>query len=199
MTLEEDKLEIIREMINKRMKEDMLISSYDFLGDINSVIGGNSWPVEDEQKIVMSCMGGYLWDEKNKLHTLAGVITEYPDGSWHQNQVIPMPSKKIETVQLDAIYIGLTSFFGLVNNPGIPIEIHCHDRIDMELLNNRPMVGLLDSQKRKKESILELVKELPVDIIFKWRPTVSSEALQTIEENLLKTFNKIDEGENVIS
>ena len=157
-------------MIEDRLTDtDMLMSTFFFLTSVLETTGCHSRTALEDDKIILSVDGVLIKDGFGA----AGWAVEVPGESTPRAEVKPTPTKDEMYMGLDAVYEALTSFFGLTNNPGAPVEVRSTCQETIALLNSE--IGVLDTvANEKKESVLELVENLPVEITFLWRPKSSS-------------------------
>jgi hypothetical protein len=187
-----DRLNIVREMVGNRLDDnasDMLRSTQAFLYDILDVVSPTCITSSKiTQKVVISAMA-VDWNGSNPapLSWIAVNISR-PNISDHFF-VRVVPNKNVEhSSTYDAIYEGLTSLFGLVNNPNIPVEIHCDDQLVVRQMNNE--ISTRDKALlNKQESVTSLIKELPVEVTVKWQPAVSTATMKTARNTLSKIRN----------
>lgn len=190
-----DRLNIVREMVGSRLGEvqdgtrDMLTSTQAFLYDLLDIVAP-------------TCM---TWSNPTQKVTVSTIAIDY-DGyslapvSWiavninrpetkDYSFIRPVPNKNIEhSSSYDAIYEGLTSLFGIVNNPNMPVEVHCDNQFVARQLNNE--IGIRDKALlNKQESILSLIKELPVKVTIKWQPAVSTKIMKKLRNALWEIRN----------
>lgn len=187
MTENQERLETIAEIVayamensdNMRMKEyKTLTKIYEVATDLSDVV--ITPPVLDH--VVISCDAS---------------ITENPGGQAAVGFVVELPRRlikidKMSSVQgfskrvsattnnqaeYDAIYEGITTFFHLHNNPQCKVEIRSDSRLVIEQLKGNMKCNDAKLQ-RKRDLILELVQELPVEIEWCWRPRNSTPALE---------------------
>ena len=97
-----------------------------------------------------------------------GVVIEQPDGAKLKlSQLSPATSNN--QAEYDAIYFALTSLMGLNNNPGAEVEVRSDSQLIIRQLTGE--IECRDEQlKKRRDLILELVRSLPVPVIFQWRP-----------------------------
>lgn len=117
-----------------------------------------------------------------------GSITENPGGRCAVGVVIQVPDlKPIEQarftraktnnqVEMDAIYEGLTTLYGLNKVPRYDIEVVSDSRICINGLN-KPDSLHDDKLKRRRDLILILVAAIPAKITFTWKKRNSTRAL----------------------
>jgi hypothetical protein len=189
MSEEKKRLEIIYEMIEERMNnQDMLMTTFWFLIDVMKVTGCHA--KEKEKKIVLSACGEFVEGG-------AAVVGWAVNKSGEEPRVDAklVPSKKANQVGYDAIYESLVSFFGMINNPGIPVEVHSSHKTTVAVLNAE--IGSVDETlTTKKENILELVANLPVGIKFVWKPEESTNGMKLTHDAVRDFISRAEEAEN---
>jgi ribonuclease HI len=115
---------------------------------------------------------------KNPGGTVAvGVVIQLKDTAPTEFYRVVRNSKTCNEGEYDAIYFGLTQLINLHNNPGCEIEVRSDSLLAVNQLN-----GVMKCNKerlqRKRDNILELVKQIPVPVSFQWRPRNSTPALE---------------------
>jgi ribonuclease HI len=193
-----DKLEVLISMIEQQLESvDMLCSSEHFLKDLLSVAraekkdepdfsdGGRQKKIK-QPKLIISTDASILNNPGGPA--AVGVVIDMP-GVKQQSYAKLIPSQTSNQAEYDAIYEGLTTTFGLFNNPGINVEVHSDSQVTIKQLLSE--YGCNDEKLlHRKESILELVKALPVKIEFKWRPRCSTASMKLADE---LAYNAIQE------
>lgn len=178
---------IASEMLAEFLKNnDMLVSTKNFLLKLQDVLKDTTEATEtevttsDEKKVIISC------DASIKVNpggpASVGFVIEIPGkyGSPQQPPIKgarPTPATTNNQAEYDAVYTGLVTLVNLVNNPGCPIEIRSDSQLVIRHLN-----GLAKCKDKKllkrRDAIIELAKELPVPVIFAWRPRNSTKELE---------------------
>ena len=187
-----DRLNIIREMIGDKLdnlSSNMLVSTQSFLYDLLDVASPTCiTSSEATPKVTVSTMSND-WNglDPAPLSWIAVNISR-PQISDHFFVRI-VPNKNTEHASAyDAIYEGLTSLFDLVNNPNLPVEIHCDNQFVVRQLNNE--IGVRDKALlNKQESVISLIKDLPVKVAVKWQPAVSTPIMKAMRNILEKAKN----------
>lgn len=112
-----------------------------------------------------------------------GYVIQYrgrgKDPNPNMEEGIPCMSKTttINQAEYEAIYAALSNFFGLVNNPLVPVEVRSDSKLVIDQINGK--INCNDPElKRRKDIIVELVHELPVPVSFQWRPRNSTPELE---------------------
>lgn len=90
----------------------------------------------------------------------------------------PTPATTNNQAEYDAVYQALTTYAGLVNNPGCEIEVRSDSQLVVKQLNGEMQCNDKKLEKRR-DTILELTKELPVPVKFVWRPRNSTPELES--------------------
>lgn len=126
-----------------------------------------------EDKIIISC------DASIKVN---------PGGPASVGCVIEIGNKPLQLAQgsnatsnnqaeYDAIYFALTTLMNLNNNPGKPLEIRSDSQLIIRQLNGD--IKCSDEKlQRRRDLILEYVKQLPIPVKFVWRPRNSTPELK---------------------
>jgi ribonuclease HI len=180
------RLQTIVEMVERAVRtEHMLVATERLLKNISSVAQGADEVMVNEIKvpaldhIIISCDASIK--ENPGGPSAVGVVIQWANrGIDNQDPTTlaqPSPATTNNQAEYDAIYFALTTLAALHNNPGCPIEIRSDSQLVIKQLNkeiecNDP--ALL----RRRDLILELVKELPVPVMCQWRPRNSTPELK---------------------
>ena len=79
--------------------------------------------------------------------------------------------------EYDAVYLGLTTYVDLHNNPGCPIHVRSDSQLVIKQLNLQ--INCQDPTLIKKRDLIrEVANEIPVPVIFEWRPRNSTPELE---------------------
>ena len=175
----EDRLSIISEMIDDFLeKGNMLVGTQSFLSDLQSVAGVEK--KVDELKVILSTGSTVA---KEGYAVVSWVVDEPREGGLKKEAFDKaIPSKTLDQAGYDAVYEALVSFFSIVNNPEVPVEVHSDNQTIVRQLNAEIScpVKLLN----KRTNIMELVAELPVEIRFIWKPYCSTEGMKLAKETI---------------
>jgi hypothetical protein len=169
-------LSIITDLINEALEEEdgMLVRSVKLLEHLRFVANGTDYSVRvpkinlDKTEIAIATI---ISSDNN----WAGIgLTVKDRFGTNEESAWVVPYAKIEKGILNTIYIVLTNYFGLINNPESVVEI---------IIDNEEVANLLkgsaecqDNQK-KRDLILNLVRTLPVPVDLQWRPRRSTRAM----------------------
>lgn len=177
MSIEEDRLNAIVEYIDRLLS----VSSPLYLLEIKAFATGEELTLEDTflkkqkiDKIIISC------DASIKVNpggpSSVGVVISIP-GSKNLELAQGTPATSNNQAEYDAIYYGITSLIDLHNVPQFPIEIRSDSQLAIKQLNG-DMKCNDESLQKRRDIILELVKSLPTEIKFVWRPRNSTPELK---------------------
>lgn len=161
-------------------KNDTLVSTRDFLLSLISFLKEDDTDQEvnkksEDRQVMISCDASIK--ENPGGPASIGVVIQYDQ--WKEPMTIARGSKATTNNQAeyDAVYEGLTSFFGLINNPGCPVTIRSDSQLVIKQLKKE--IECLDKKLlKRRDTILELVLELPVAIRFEWLPRNSTPELE---------------------
>jgi ribonuclease HI len=200
-----DRLEVLISMIEQQLESvDMLRSSEHFLKDLLEVArpkkktepdffdGGRNLKPTKQPKLIISTDASILHNPGGPA--AVGIVIDMPR-SKQQSFSKLTPSQTSNQAEYDAIYEGLTTLFNLFNNPGMDVEVHSDSQIAIKQL--RAEIGCNDEGLlKRKDSILELVKALPVKIGFVWKPRCSTPAMKLADKLAYGLIQEIKEEEN---
>lgn len=133
--------------------------------------------------VILSCDASITSNPGGKV--AVGCVIEYKDEPVYECYRIMKHSNTNNQGEYDAIYFGLTQLMALKNNPGCLIEVRSDSKLVIDQINERIQCNDEKLQQRKM-LIQELVKTLPVQVVFNWRPRNSTPALE-IANNLAQT------------
>jgi len=181
------RLDAIAELILEANKEEMLLSTFKLLRKILEVTSEDKpllplthVPLKD--RVVITCYG-----EPHYIKDIAGIgiviedRQKPPFTTWRT--VKKFCTKNQATYH--SIYLALTQFAGLHNNPGCSVEVRVSNKTVVESLN----LGLDEKDINLCSLILELVKVFPFPVSFVWRPENSSVALEEATNLAQKIIN----------
>jgi hypothetical protein len=185
----ESRLDTILAMIDEYLKNDMLVSTRNLLLNMRAIASvereekeaecseESSEPQRKETpKIVIST--GSHENYTCRLTTVAWIV-EWPSKQPQTyRKEVPL---EVENADYDVIYEALVSFFNTMVDPGMSVEICNDNQLTICHLNNE-VERLEDKLINKRNNILEVVKHLPVDISFTWRPKNSTKAMKLVHE-----------------
>ena len=176
-----DRINIALEMIDGQLKKDMLVSTKDFLLRLKECLTMEAQPEEEVtipvtgERIIISC------DASIKVNpggpASVGVVIQNPK----QKDLLQFAKATKATTnnqaEYDAVYTGLVSFVNLNNNPGMQIVVRSDSQLVIRQLKKE--IQCQDKQLvKRRDLILELVDQLPVPVIFEWRPRNSTTELE---------------------
>jgi len=170
--------EIVREY--KDSGASMLTSTWDLLNRIEDTLietglsTSISMPNPDKlEHVIISCDASI---KKNPGGPAAvGYFIEYKDNP-SQKYAAMCSATTNNQAEYDAIYMALTNFTDLINNPGCEIEIRSDSKLVIKQLNGQ--WDCRDEElKKKRNAIWRLAQALPVLVSFQWRPRNSTSAL----------------------
>lgn len=177
MSFEQDKLDTIVEYIDRILS----LSSPLFLLEIKAIALGQELNLNETllkkekiQKIIISCDAS-IKKNPGGPSSVGIVISRPGEKSLELAQGTPATSNN--QAEYDAIYYGITSLIDLHNVPQFPIEVRSDSQLAIKQLNGEMKCNDESLQKRK-EIILELVKNLPTEVKFVWRPRNSTPELK---------------------
>ena len=180
------RLTCIIEMIERAMLCDsMLVTTERLLKNISAVAEGADEVIVNELKppildhIIVSCDASIK--ENPGGPAAVGVVIQWNNRGIDNSDPLtiaqPTPAITNNQAEYDAIYTALTNLMALHNNPGCMIEIRSDSQLVIKQLNKEIECHDKDLQKRR-DAILELVKELPVPVMCVWRPRNSTPELK---------------------
>lgn len=130
---------------------------------------------QEEERVIISCDASITHNPGG--NAAVGFVIENPPTKTTSMGFSAPKSTTNNQAEYDAVYYGLQTFVNLNNNPGKPIEIRSDSKIVISQLNGEMECHDIELEKRRN-GILELVKALPVPVIFNWRPRNSTPALK---------------------
>lgn len=188
------RLESINELIIKtfQSKQPMLLSTAWLLEKIQEIAAAEDPDSMEEQPIkngldhvIISCDASIKQNPGGP--SAVGFVIQ--DREKEPQGVSKMTSATTNNqAEYDAVYEALTTYTGLINNPGCLIEIRSDSQIVVKQL--RKDMKCNDPQlEKRRDLILELVEALPVPVKFVWRPrnsTIELESANYLAQDLLK-------------
>lgn len=160
----------------------MLNYEYDLLRQIKSIASCKDEPfqrISDQipqplDHVIISCDAFSTGNPDRQV--AVGVVIEYKDEPAMEYFRRVPKSSTVNQGEYDAIYFGLTQLMDMKNNPRCDVEVRLSSRLVVEQLNKKikcedPIL------KKKRDNILEYVKELPVQVYVTWRPRNSTPPL----------------------
>lgn len=170
-------------MIDKFLtNNDMLVSTKDFLMKLRAALSEETEEDQEEVKIEDP-------DNNKIIVSCDASIKKNPGGPASVGVVIQRPgvptlsfghSSNATTnnqAEYDAIYSGLTTLVHLVNSTDLPVVIRSDSQLVIRHL--RKETQCKDKKLlNKRDIILELVSQLPMNVSFEWLPRNSTQALE---------------------
>lgn len=161
----------------------MLNYEYDLLRQIQTIASGSDEVVKrisDQvpqplDHVIISCDASITENPGGQV--AVGVVIEYKDEPAVELYRRVKNSNTNNQGEYDAIYFGLTQLMALKNNPACEIEIRSDSKLVVDQLNN-VMQCKDPTLQKKRENIINLIKQLPVPVSVQWRPRNSTAALQ---------------------
>lgn len=193
--MEEDeakqRLMAIAESIDREIDSGRPMLNYDY--DFYFKLWRMAWAPDDEPNPLGYQAPISMPRKQNLKHVIISCdasITENPGGKVAVGVVIQYKNeppvevfRKIRNAktnnegEYDAIYFGLTQLMGLKNNPGCEVEVRSDSLLVVNQLNGK-WECKKEELKKRRDSILELIKTLPVPVSVQWRPRNSTPALE---------------------
>ena len=180
------RLETIIEMIDRALlTEPMMNTTERLLRNVSSVAQGADEVTVNEIKtpkidhVIVSCDASIK--ENPGGPSAVGVVIQWPGRGIDNQDPLTIsqqsPATTNNQAEYDAIYTALTNLMALHNNPGCLIEIRSDSQLVIKQLNKE--IECHDKELlRRRDAILELVKELPVPVMYVWRPRNSTPELK---------------------
>jgi hypothetical protein len=85
--------------------------------------------------------------------------------------------------------MALTSFFGLVNNTDVPIEVRTDNQEVIESIRNFHVIE--KDTNPKLYYLMEFLQSLPVKINFTWTPIYGNKSIKLAEDLIKKEIEKV--------
>jgi ribonuclease HI len=183
MSASQERLDVIVDLIEEYYlsEADILLSTKRFLDNIYDIARGKDIKEvkrpKKENKIIISCDASIV----NNPGGPAGIafIIEFPENFGRKPLEINQLTNDttINLAEYNAIYSSLVTLFNLYNNPHCQIEVRSDSQIAINQIKNK--IKCADEKLRNRRDIIQdFVKAVPVEIIFKWRPRLSTLSLK---------------------
>ena len=127
-----------------------------------------------KDKVIISCDASVK--ENPGGPAAVGIVIQYKKNDPMEISTLTKATTNNQA-EYDAVYVGLKDFFSIINNPGMPVEVRSDSRLVVQQLK-RVMNCNDKVLETKRDLILELISELPVEINFVWRPRNSTPELK---------------------
>lgn len=183
------RLNTITEMIEERFRHrtDMLASTMNLLINLREVAQGKELKQKPQKvkkaeelaasttdRVIISCDAS-IKENPGGPSSVGFVIRKGNDKPISMSKNSPATTNN--QAEYDAIYEGLTTFFHLNNNPLCAVEVRSDSQLVVNQLNGE-MKCQDASLTRRRDTILEFVRVLPVPVVIKWLPRNSTPDLQ---------------------
>lgn len=181
MSEKQERLDIISEVVSDALQKhgaNLTVRTYNLLSDILSISAPEGFI--SEKKMILSCDASITKNPGGRA-AVGVVIEDFTERHKAKPANLEVgqltPSKTNNQAEYDAIYFGLTTLFGLHNNPGYPVEVRSDSQIVINQLKN---TNNCNDKKliNKRDLIWQLAESLPVEIRWVWRPRNSTSAMK---------------------